>query len=55
LACLEEAVTLFLEECKQMGSLEMVLEEAGYQLDPARQQWVPRQPVQVNRLEASLA
>ena len=29
LACLEEAVTLFLEECKRIGSLEMVLEEAG--------------------------
>ena len=30
LASLQEAVTLFLEECQEMGSLETVLEEAGY-------------------------
>lgn len=29
LISLQEAVTLFLEECQQMGTLEMVLEEAG--------------------------
>ena len=29
LACLEEAVTLFLEECIRIGSLEMVLKEAA--------------------------
>jgi predicted RNase H-like HicB family nuclease len=29
-ASLHEAVTLFLEECQRMGTLEMVLEEAGY-------------------------
>ena len=31
LAALQEAVTLFLEECQRMGTLEAVLEEAGYQ------------------------
>jgi predicted RNase H-like HicB family nuclease len=31
LASLREAVTLFLEECQRMGTLESVLEQAGYQ------------------------
>jgi predicted RNase H-like HicB family nuclease len=30
---LQEAVTLFLETCQEMGTLEMVLEEAGYRRD----------------------
>jgi predicted RNase H-like HicB family nuclease len=30
LAALQEAVTLFLEECQRMGTLEIVLEEAGF-------------------------
>ena len=30
LAALQEAVTLFLEECQRIGTLETVLEEAGY-------------------------
>ncbi len=30
LAALQEAVTLFLEECQIMGTLDVVLEEAGY-------------------------
>ena len=37
LASLKEAVTLFLEECQRMGTLEMVLEEAGYRRDPITQ------------------
>jgi predicted RNase H-like HicB family nuclease len=52
---LQEAVTLFLEECQRMGTLEVVLEEAGYYFDPGSQKWIPRQPVQINRLEASFA
>ena len=32
---LKEAVTLFLEECRRMGTLDVVLEEAGYRRDPA--------------------
>jgi predicted RNase H-like HicB family nuclease len=55
LAYLQEVVTLFLEECQHMGTLELVLEEAGYHYEPITQKWLPRQPVQVNRLEASLA
>jgi predicted RNase H-like HicB family nuclease len=55
LAALQEAVTLFLEECQQMGTLEVVLEEAGYRQEPGTQRWMPRQPVQINRLEATFA
>lgn len=56
LASLQEAVTLFLEECQRMGTLETVLEEAGYRREPViPEQWVPRQPVQINWLEASFA
>jgi predicted RNase H-like HicB family nuclease len=56
LASLQEAVTLFLEECQRMGTLEAVLEEAGYHREPlAPHKWLYRQPVQINRLEAVLA
>lgn len=56
LASLQEAVTLFLEECQEMGTLEEVLEEAGYYRDPAVPgRWIWRQPLQVNWLEAALA
>ncbi len=56
LQCLQEAVTLFLEECQRMGTLETVLEEAGYRRDPfTPQRWSYRQPIQINRLEALLA
>ena len=56
LSSLQEAVNLFLEECRRMGTLDAVLEEAGYRREsrhPGR--WIYRQPIQVNRLEASLA
>ena len=52
---LQEVVLLFLEECRQMGTFEMVLEEAGYHFDPMAKKWVPRQPIQINRLEAAFA
>lgn len=56
LAALQEAVTLFLETCLSMGTLETVLEEAGYRREsPASSRWVPRQPLQINRLEAVYA
>jgi predicted RNase H-like HicB family nuclease len=56
LASLQEAVSLFLEECQRMGTLEAVLEEAGYRREsPASQRWIPRQPIQVHQLEASFA
>ena len=53
---LREAVVLFLEECQRMGTLEAVLEEAGYHRESSESpRWLYRQPIQVNRLEASLA
>jgi predicted RNase H-like HicB family nuclease len=55
LAALQEAVILFLEECQRMGTLEIVLEEAGYHREPVTQKWILRQPIQINRLEASFA
>jgi len=56
LAALKEAVTLFLEECQRMDTLLLVLEEAGYQCDSTKpNQWIHREPIQINRLEASFA
>ena len=56
LVALEEAVDLFLETCQEMGTLEVVLEEAGYHRESqTSQRWLPRQPVQINRLEAVYA
>ncbi|MEJ5311673.1 MAG: type II toxin-antitoxin system HicB family antitoxin [Anaerolineae bacterium] len=56
LSALQEAVDLFLEECQRMGTLELVLEEAGYRREsPTALRWTPRQPVQINRLEAVYA
>ena len=56
LASLQEAVTLFLEECQRMGTLDMVLEEAGYRRAPGTpQHWLLRQPIQVRQLEAAFA
>ena len=53
---LKEAVELFLEECRRMGTLDIVLEEAGYRREPGNSdRWVYRQPIQVNRLEAAVA
>ena len=55
LSCLREAVMLFLEECQRMGTLEIVLEEAGYHQDPSSHRWLYRQPLQINHLEVALA
>jgi predicted RNase H-like HicB family nuclease len=56
LASLQEAVSLFLEECQAMGTLETVLEEAGYYRDMASpHRWIQRQPLQVNWLETAVA
>ena len=53
---LQEAVEAFLEECQRMGTLQTVLEEAGYRRDPADpSRWVSRQPIQINHLEAAVA
>lgn len=55
LQALQEVVGLFLEECQAMGTLDVVLEEAGYHFDPITRKWTPRQPIQINRLEAVFA
>jgi len=56
LQSLQEAMTLFLEECQRMGTLDIVLEEAGYRREPSvPHRWFYRQPIQINRLEASVA
>jgi predicted RNase H-like HicB family nuclease len=56
LASLQEAVGLFLEECQRMGTIEAVLEEAGYRPDPlVPGSWRYRESIQVNRLEAVVA
>ena len=56
LASLQEAVTLFLQECQRMGTLDIVLEEAGYRrTSNTAQCWRLRQPIQVKQLEATFA
>lgn len=40
---LQEAVEAFVEECEAMGTLEEVLEEAGFGLQG--DVWIPRQPL----------
>ena len=49
---LKEALSLFLEGCQEMGTLEAVLEEAGYHLIDGR--WIPRKPLAVKQDELSL-
>jgi len=45
-ASLKEAVEGFIEECEIMGTLEEVLEEAGFdkRLEPS-EVWVPKEPL----------
>lgn len=40
---LREAIEAFIEECQRMGTLQEVLEEAGY--NRSKQTWLPRLPV----------
>ncbi len=60
-ASLHEAVTLFLEECQRIGTLEIILEEAGYRPRESQghkqlvRQWVPPQSLGTKRLETSFA
>ena len=53
---LQEAVSLFLEECQQMGTLRQVLEEAGFShTSTPTHQWVPPKPVGHEQLSLSVA
>lgn len=56
-ASLIEAVSLFLEECEQMGTLYEVLEEGGYQLQYHRnlRRWLPRRPIATGRVSIKIA
>jgi len=47
---LKEAVDGFLEECETMGTLEDVIEEAGF--EKTGNQWLPRQPIAAELLTA---
>jgi hypothetical protein len=54
-------MSLFLKECERIGTLNEVLEEAGYrQVGPQKQppliqRWLPPRPLRVRSLEVSLA
>lgn len=59
-AALYEAVTLFLEECERMGTLDEVLEEAGYSLERRQipvpvEKWIPPRPLKTLHRELALA
>ncbi len=56
ISSLKEAVELFLDECRRMGTLDTVLEESGYSREAGNdERWTYRIPIQVNRLEAAVA
>jgi predicted RNase H-like HicB family nuclease len=50
---IKEAISLFIEECNNMGTLEQVLEEAGYKLNGNT--WIPREMIKEKRIELELA
>lgn len=51
-ASAQEAITLFLEECQKMGTLEQVLAEAGFYLDGDT--WTARKPVAEKELKIAV-
>ena len=53
---LQEAVSLFLEECHRLGTLKAVLEEAGFSHTATpTHQWLPPKPVGTELLSVSVA
>lgn len=55
-ASLKEAVSLFLEECQKIGTLNEVLEEAGYHFESKpHPRWVPPSPLETEKLEVAIA
>jgi predicted RNase H-like HicB family nuclease len=53
---LQEAVTVYLEECLRMKTLESVREQAGYRRNPDNPQaWVRRKPIATAEREAAVA
>ena len=51
-ASLREAVLAFTETCEEMGTLENILEEAGFHEENGV--WSPREPVMEEKLAVSL-
>lgn len=52
---LQEAVSLFFEECHRMGTLKQVLEEAGFsRITKPIPQWISPQPVGIEQLPIDL-
>lgn len=51
-AATREAVTLFLEECQNMGTLEHVLVESGFYMDGDT--WAARKPVAEKELKLAV-
>jgi len=48
---IKEAVELFLEECKELGTLEEVLEESGFhKVNKPQEGWVTREPIIAEKL-----
>jgi len=48
-ASLREAVRLFIEVCKDMGTLQEVLEESGFRhVRTPEERWVTREPVKLS-------
>jgi len=48
---LREAMDLFLEECETMGTLEVVLREAGFSPEPLNpRKWISRLPILVEQV-----
>lgn len=53
---LEEALSLFLEECERMGTLVEVLEEAGFVREEDNEgRWVLREPIAREEVEVAMA
>jgi len=46
-----EAIRAFLEECEKMGTLEEVLEEAGF--IKQKDMWIPREPIVEEKIALS--
>jgi predicted RNase H-like HicB family nuclease len=51
-ASLREAIEAFVEECQAMGTLDEVLEEAGF--NRKNEDWEPRRPVLEDRISLSI-
>ena len=52
---IHEAVSLFIEECRRMGTLETVLEEAGFSRDAPQGRWAHPDPVVLERMDVGIS